>query len=152
MLPASSRLTTILSSIAYFASLLACASTPTPTTRAPEATSPPTASSDAPPASSAATPADSAPSAASQRPLDLTNNCPHDMHIYYGEQPGDGKGQASTITAGGVVPVPRTADGSVVVWVTDEKGGGLADVHVTKRMRHVRIDATCMKIDADSTR
>jgi len=37
----------------------------------------------------------------------------------------------------------------VVVWVVTDKGMGLADVHVTRRMKHVAIDASCMRIDAN---
>jgi hypothetical protein len=87
-----------------------------------------------------------------QRPLDLKNECAREMHVYFGDQPGDGKGQASTVASLAVVPVPRNAEGNVVVWVTDEKGQGLANVHVTKRMRHVRIEASCMSIEADARR
>ena len=42
-----------------------------------------------------------------------------------------------------------TPDGSVVVWVVDDKGEGLASVHVTRRMKHVRINADCARIDAN---
>jgi hypothetical protein len=104
------------------------------------------------PSSAPSAPAADAPPTPPARPLDLTSSCPHDMHVYYGDTPGDGKGQAATIATGAAVPVPRGADGTVVVWVTDDKGAGLASVHVTKNMRHIRIDATCSKIDADSKR
>jgi len=126
--------------------------------------SPPAAATGAP-ASAAATsattagpaPAASAPGAspaaetrpALQRPLDLANECTHAVHLYYGEHPGDGKGEAAAVATGATVPVPRGPDGAVVVWVTDDGGNGLASVHVTRRMRHVRIDPECMKIDAD---
>jgi len=103
----------------------------------------------APAASSTAPAADEPPH---HRPLDLASSCPNDVHLYFGEQPGDGKGQAAVVHTGATMPVPRGTDGTVVVWVTDDKGAGLASVHVTKHMRHVRIDATCSKIDADSSR
>jgi len=130
-----------------------CASSPAPAastgTAAPAAAAAP---GDAAPATAASSSAPAAAAAPPQRPLDLANNCPSDVHLYYGEQPGDGKGQAATVHAGATTSVARGADGTVVVWVTDDKGAGLASVHVTKHMRHVRIDATCSKIDADSSR
>lgn len=129
--------------------LLGCGSAP------PPAASAPAASSDVGPAAPASAASASPPPAeatAPQRPLDLANSCPNDVHLYFGDQPGDGKGQAVTVHTGTTTPVPRGADGTVVVWVTDDKGAGLASVHVTKHMRHVRIDATCSKIDADSSR
>jgi hypothetical protein len=122
-------------------------SAPPPTSPAPAAP----AASDTPAAAASSSAPDAEPPRP-QRPLDLANNCPSDVHLYYGDQPGDGKGQAVVVHAGGTIPVPRNADGTLVVWVTDDKGAGLASVHVTKHMRHIRIDATCSKIDADSSR
>jgi hypothetical protein len=86
------------------------------------------------------------------RPLDLTSACPHDVHLYYGDHPGDGRGEAATVAQGTTIPVPRRPDGTMVVWVVDDKGAGLASVNITKHMRHIRIDPACMKIDADSSR
>jgi hypothetical protein len=128
--------------------LCACGSSP-----------PPAASSPADDATlSAGTPAPASTAGAADdpgphfRPIDLTSACPHDVHLYFGDQPGDGKGHAVVAATATPIPVPRGADGTMVVWVVDDKGFGLASVHVTKAMRHVRIDAACMKIDADSTR
>jgi hypothetical protein len=134
-------------SILTFLGLLstACASSPTPA----EAPAQPAPSSEPPASASSA--ADEPP-AHHYRPLDLTNACSKDVHLYYGDQPGDGKGQSVTVATGATVPVPRGPDGTLVVWVVDDKGLGLASVHVTRAMRHVRFDAACMKLEADSTR
>jgi hypothetical protein len=120
---------------AMLLALPACASAPPP---------PPVAPDPAPaPAEVPVAPARPA------RPLDLTNNCGHEVYLYYGDQPGDGKGERGKVAPGGVIAVPRNPDGAVVVWVVDEKGFGLASVHVTHRMSHVRIDSACARIDAD---
>jgi hypothetical protein len=74
------------------------------------------------------------------------------VRLYYGDHPGDGKGENATVSNGATIQVPRKPDGTQVVWVTDDKGSGLASVNITKHMRHIRIDAACMHIDADSTR
>jgi len=139
-------------SLSLVAAIAACAcaeSTPPP---AGVTNSPPP-----PPATSAATTESSSPAASAEppvpsRPLDLTNDCPKDIRLYYGEQPGDGHGDRASVAPGATIPVPRKDDGSVTVWVVDDKGFGLASVHVTRRMRHVRIDASCARIDAGSTR
>jgi hypothetical protein len=34
------------------------------------------------------------------------------------------------------------------VWVVDDKGAGLGSVHVTRRMKHITINADCGRIDA----
>jgi hypothetical protein len=34
------------------------------------------------------------------------------VHLYFGEQPGDGKGQAAVVHTGTTMPVPRGADSS----------------------------------------
>jgi hypothetical protein len=86
------------------------------------------------------------------RSLDLTSVCSRDLHLWFGAHPGDGHGEAAVVATGATIPVPRQADGTNVVWVLDDKGFGLASVNITKNMRHIRIDAACMKIDADSTR
>ena len=70
------------------------------------------------------------------------------MKLYYGDQPGDGKGQSATVASGATLQVPRGPDGAVVVWVVDDKGAGLASVHVTRHMKHLTINADCGRIDA----
>jgi hypothetical protein len=85
----------------------------------------------------------------SSRPLDLANHCAKETRFYFGDDPGDGKGQFATLAAGATAAVPRGADGSVVVWVLGDRGLGLASVHVTRRMKHVHLDAACMHLDAD---
>ena len=129
--------------------LFACGSAPPPVASPPPDTVAPSAVASAPASTVAAMDDASAPRS---RPLDLTSACPHDVHLYFGDHPGDGNGQPGVVAAGATIPVPRGADGTMVVWVVDDKGFGLGNVHITKHMRHVRIDAACMKIDADSTR
>jgi hypothetical protein len=129
--------------------VVGCGSPPPPAAPAPS--SPVAATTDAPtapPAASSSAPAEGRP----PRPLDLANACPKDVHLYYGAQPGDGKGQAATVAAGATVQVPRGDDGEVTVWVTDDAGSGLASVHVKKGMKHVWIDASCARIDAGNTK
>lgn len=135
-----------LASLACAAVLAACASTPPP---APAAPTPPADGATQPAASSSALPADAPPTAAQQRPLDLASFCPHDLRLYYGQNPSDGTGTNATIQTGAVLPVPRQPDGTVVIWVVDQKGQGLASVNVTRRMKHVRINADCSRIDAN---
>jgi hypothetical protein len=130
--------------------LPACASsTPAAASPATEASATPaaTAAPSAAP-SVAATPPE--PTALQQRPLDLTSACPHDVHLFYGAHPGPGAGESAVVAKGATLAVPRLPDGTQMVWVIDEKGNGLASVNVSKRMRHIRIDAACMHIDADS--
>jgi hypothetical protein len=127
--------------------LVACETLPPPPPPTPAPATP--ATDSAPPVASEAP---AAPSAPKQRPLELTSACPHDLHLYFGGQPGDGKGATATVSTGQTLQVPRQPDGTNVVWVVDEKGAGLASVNITKHMRHIRIDAACARIDADSTR
>jgi hypothetical protein len=134
--------------LALTASLVACGSAPTPTPAAPPSDVGPPVASDSPPGPGSAGAATEAP-ARKERPLDLVSACPHDVKLYYGDQPGDGKGTNATVGAGATLQVPRGPDGAVVVWVVDERGGGLASVHVTHRMKHIKIDAACGRIDAD---
>ena len=130
--------------------LFACASTPPPPASSPgDPVAPPTAATA--PASVPAV-ADDTTALPRARPLDLTSACPHDVHLYFGEHPGDGQGQPGVVATGATIPVPRGPDATTVVWVVDDKGFGLGSVHITKHMHHIRIDGACMKLDADSTR
>lgn len=134
--------------VAASAALSACASPapPAPATPTPAASEgAPAAAASAPPSA----PAPEGPTAAQQRPLDLASFCPHALRLYYGEQPGDGKGTNVTINTSETLPVPRNPDGTVVIWVVDDQGQGLASVHVTRRMKHVSINADCSRIDAN---
>ena len=141
--------------IAAGGAALACAPAQTPAATATStATATPTANATA---TTTATPTATAnptttATATATRPLDLFNACPKDVHVYFGEQPGDGHGEARTVPAGATIAVPRRADDTQVVWVVDDKGFGLASVHVTRRMKHVRIDPECMRIDTDTGR
>jgi hypothetical protein len=128
--------------------LVACASSPPPAAAPPADIAAPTASPAPAPAPATA----EAPATAPQRPLELANACSHEMRLYYGDHPGDGKGENVTVAAGATIPVPRRPDATQVVWVVDEMGNGLGHVTITKNMRHIRIDPACMHIDADSTR
>jgi hypothetical protein len=78
----------------------------------------------------------------------LSNGCSKETRFYYGDDPGDGKGQFATVASGATVAVPRGSDGSVVVWVVGDRDRGLASVHVTRRMKHVSLDAACVHLDA----
>jgi len=136
--------------------LTACgSSTPAanaPTVDSPAASASAAAGTGAPAASTApdSTAAAPEPTALQQRPLDLTSACSHDLHLFYGAHPGPGAGASATIAKGATITIPRLPDGTQMVWVIDDKGNGLASVNVSKRMRHIRIDAACMHIDADS--
>ena len=134
-----------------FLACLACvalAACESPAPPAPAAPSAPAASAPDTAASSAA-PAAEGPTREQQRPLDLVSFCPHDLRLYYGDNPSDGTGVHATISQGAALQIPRNPDGSVVVWVVDEKGQGMASVHVSKRMKHVRINTDCARIDAN---
>ena len=130
---------------------LACVALAACASPAPPAPATPAVTSDTAPAPAAtsAAPATAAPTAEQQRPLDLASFCPHDLRLYYGDNPSDGTGVHATVSQGASLQVPRNPDGSVVVWVVDEKGNGMASVHVTKRMKHVRINTDCARIDAN---
>src|ERR1019366_1482302 len=88
--------------------LTSCASPPPAPAATPDVAQPTPAPADSPPPRK-------------ERPLDLVSSCPHDVKLYYGDQPGDGKGQAATVASGATLQVPRGPDGAVVVWVVDEK-------------------------------
>jgi hypothetical protein len=135
--------------------LYGCA--PAETSAPPAATVPPATPASNATAVTQATPGPSpaasggseTPPQPASRPLDLANHCPKETRFYYGDDPADRKGQFATVASGATAAVPRGADGTVVVWVVGDRDLGLASVHVTRRMKHVRLDTACMHLDAD---
>jgi hypothetical protein len=138
--------------MALFALSCSCAPAPPPATPTANTTPTSTSTSTSTATATATATASANEGAGSRRPLDLFNACTKDVHLYFGEQPGDGRGEARTVSAGATIAVPRQPDDTATVWVVDDKGFGLASVHVTRRMKHVRIDPECMRIDADTRR
>jgi len=53
------------------------------------------------------------------------------------------------LRGGGTSHFPRGADGGFTIWIEDERGYGLAKVHVTRRMNQVEIGSSCSTLHAE---
>ncbi len=122
---------------------LGCASAPPK----PLPPSPPPAFAPAEPLGSELPDAGAAAPAKPPRPLEIRSECHEPVSVFYGKTPG-GPGTRAVIEGEATVSATRDADGTLTVWITDEKGDGLASVQVSRRMRRVDIGGSCRTLYA----
>lgn len=81
-----------------------------------------------------------------QRPLALHNACTETVQLVYGEDAKAGKPftMAPQADSEGV----RDKDGNATIWLLDEKGAPLVNVHVTRGMKRVEVGRSCRSLDA----
>ncbi|MBX3192571.1 MAG: hypothetical protein KF819_36640 [Labilithrix sp.] len=106
------------------------------------------------PASSTSTTSAPAPKAAepASAPVPTTveihSDCAKTTPVFYGEKPKFGSGTKSSIGSNTTTTAPRKADGSLTVWIIDDKENGVASVQVNASTKRVEIDKSCKQITA----
>jgi len=129
--------------VTMLTTLAACASPP------PQASPP-----QAPPPQAEAPPqAETPPQAEAARPpwtqtIEVNNLCVTGVHVYIGDVPNGTTGDHLVLRGGGTSHFPRTPDGTLVIWIEDERGYGLVKVHVSRKMSHVEIGTSCQTLHA----
>lgn len=81
--------------------------------------------------------------------VEVKNLCLAGVPVYLGEEPNGTTGAHIVLRGGGTSHFPRRADGTFTIWIEDERGYGLAKVHVSRRMSHVEIGASCKTLHAE---
>ena len=81
--------------------------------------------------------------------VEVVNGCTNSIHVYFGETPNGTTGSHNELRGGSTSHVARGADGTLTVWIEDDKGFGLAHVKVTRRMSKVEIGASCGTLHAE---
>ncbi|MCA9590424.1 MAG: hypothetical protein KC657_34210 [Myxococcales bacterium] len=118
---------------------------------APASTSsaPPAASAEPPPAPSSA-PAEAAtePHRKKHRPYEITNHCADVVTIVFGDEPKTAPRGKRTIAANDTIEGPRGEDGTETIWLVDDKGEPILNVHVTRGIKKVQIGRSCRTLDA----
>lgn len=105
----------------------------------------------APAAANPAAPTEkAAPASAAPVPttVELHSDCSKTVSVFYGEKPKFGSGTKSSVSSNSTSSAPRKADGSLTIWIIDEKENGLASVHVEPTTKRVDIDKSCKQITA----
>jgi hypothetical protein len=111
------------------------------------------------PAGSAALPAASAdpqgPSAGDDRPhrqrkpFPIHSSCSEVVTIVFGEDPKtQGAAGKRTVAPNSAIEGPRDAEGRQTVWLLDDKGEPLVNVHITRGMKQLEIGRSCRTLDA----
>jgi hypothetical protein len=81
--------------------------------------------------------------------IELVNACATSVPIYLGETPNGTTGSHVELRGGGTSHLARSPDGTLTVWIEDDKGFGLAHVKVTRRMSKVEVGASCRTLHAE---
>ncbi|WP_394827559.1 hypothetical protein [Pendulispora albinea] len=80
--------------------------------------------------------------------VEVKNLCPNGVAVYIGDVPNGTTGDHLMLRGGGTSHFPRRPDGTFTIWLEDERGYGLAKVHVKKTMSRVEIGASCRTLSA----
>ena len=80
--------------------------------------------------------------------VEIHSDCPKTVSVFYGEKPKFGSGKKSSVSSNSTSSEGRGADGTLTVWIIDEKENGVANVKVTPETKRVTISASCRDISA----
>ncbi len=81
--------------------------------------------------------------------IEVKNLCADGVHVYIGDVPNGTTGDHLVLRGGGTSHFPRRPDGTLVIWIEDERGYGLVKVHVSRRMSRVEIGTSCQTLHAE---
>ncbi len=95
-------------------------------------------------ATPATTPAKSAASVPTT--VEVHSDCAKTVEVFYGDKPKFGSGTKSSVSSNSTSSQGRNADGTLTIWIIDDKENGLASAKVTATTKRVTIDSTCKGI------
>jgi hypothetical protein len=81
--------------------------------------------------------------------VEIKSECSKTVPVFYGEKPKFGSGKKSSVSSNSTSSEGRNADGTLTVWIIDDKENGLASAKVTPDTKRVLIDKSCTSIRAE---
>ena len=75
--------------------------------------------------------------------VDIDNECPSPVRVFFGEKPGGEHDEIHTLRPKGLSHIPRDKSEGLTVWIVDDRGFGLAHVTATKFNHAVEIGESC---------
>ncbi len=102
----------------------------------------------APEAKSAGPAAPAAAPAPVSTSVDVHSDCAKTVSVFYGEKPKFGSGTKSSISSNSTSSASRKADGTLTIWIIDDKENGISSVKVEPTTKRVDIDKSCKQISA----
>ncbi|AKT43882.1 hypothetical protein [Chondromyces crocatus] len=81
--------------------------------------------------------------------VQIRSECSKTVPVFYGEKPKYGSGTRSTVSGNSISSWSRKADGTLVVWIIDDKENGLASARVTPDTQRVVVDRSCTSLRAE---
>jgi len=80
--------------------------------------------------------------------VEIHSDCSKTVSVFYGEKPKFGSGKKSSVSSNSTSSEGRNADGTLTIWIIDEKENGLSNVKVTPDTKRVTIGSSCKDISA----
>lgn len=111
---------------------------------APAAPAAPTEAAKAP----EAVKAPEAAKASTPTTVEVRSECSKTVNVFYGEKPKFGSGKKSTVSGNSTSTEGRKPDGTLTVWIIDDKENGIASATVGPDTKKVVIGASCTSIAA----
>lgn len=90
-----------------------------------------------------------APSKPIPTTVEVRSECSKTVPVFYGEKPKFGSGTRSSVSSNSISSQGRKADGTLTVWIIDDKENGIASAQVTPDTKRVVIDRSCTSIRAE---
>ncbi|MBK8213447.1 MAG: hypothetical protein IPK71_06795 [Myxococcales bacterium] len=111
----------------------------------------PTEGAKAPEAGAPGAPGAKAPEAAKPSVptmVEIRSECSKTVDVFLGEKPKFGSGTKTQVSGNSTSTRGRKADGTLTVWLIDDKENGIASVNVTPETKRVVIGSSCKDITA----
>jgi predicted small lipoprotein YifL len=89
-----------------------------------------------------------APEPRRRKPFEVHSSCDEVVTVVFAEDPKAPNAGSRTIAPGSTIEGLRDKQGNQTVWLLDEKGEPLINVHVTRGMKRVEIGKSCRTLDA----
>lgn len=80
--------------------------------------------------------------------VEIHSDCAKTVPVFYGEKPKFGSGKKSSVSSNSTSTEGRGSDGTLTIWIIDDKENGIANVKVTPETKRVTIGASCKDISA----
>ena len=80
--------------------------------------------------------------------VEIRSECSKTVDVFLGEKPKFGSGTKTQVSGNSTSTRGRKADGTLTVWLIDDKENGIASVNVTPETKRVVIGSSCKDITA----
>ena len=80
--------------------------------------------------------------------VEIRSECSKTVSVFYGDKPKFGSGKKSSVSGNSTSTEGRKSDGTLTVWLIDDKENGIASASVGPETKKVVIGSSCTSISA----